>query len=98
MFIQDDEHPYACWILSRVSFEKHAKKGGLFEEIEREKQIKLIVIVMSKSWKNLPEIYHQRNDTYLCSNFLEVMFHLIIIVRNEVILKTSTLVISISNQ
>ena len=98
LFLQNDEHPYACWILSRVSFEKHAKKGGLFEEIEREKHIKLIVIVMSKTWKNIPEIYHQRNDTYLCSNFLEVMFHLIIFVRNEACRITSTLDISIYNQ
>ena len=47
---------------------------------------------MSKKWKNIPEIYHQRKDTYLCSNFLEVMFYLIIIVRNGVYWKSLPLI------
>ena len=61
-------------MLGRLSFEKHAKPGGLFESVEKENGLKIICIVMSKQWKEIPQVYAKRKNTYLCADFDEVSF------------------------
>ena len=64
-----------AWVLGRLSFEKHAKPGGLFESVEKENGLKIICIVMSKQWKEIPQFYAKRKNTYLCADFDEVSFN-----------------------
>ena len=64
-----------AWVLGRLSFEEHTKPGGLFESVERENGLKIICIVMSKKWKEIPQLYGKRKNIYLCADFDEVSFN-----------------------
>ena len=59
-------------MLGRLSFEKHAQPGALFDSVENEKGVKIICIVMSKQWKQIPKNYSERKNVYLCGDFDEV--------------------------
>ena len=65
-----------AWVLGRLSFEEHAKPGGLFEAVEKENGLKIICIVMSKQWKEIPQLYRKRKNIYLCADFDEVSFNI----------------------
>ena len=61
-----------CWILGRLSFEKHVEPDALFDSVEKERGITIICIVMSKTWYKIPDIYSKRKNAYLCRDFDEV--------------------------
>ena len=65
-----------AWVLGRLSFEEHTKPGGLFESVEKENGLKIICIVMSKQWKEIPQLYRKRKNIYLCADFDEVSFNI----------------------
>ena len=73
VFSQMDKPSFVCWILGRLSFEKHVEPGALFDSVEEEYGITIICIVMSKTWNKIPDIYSRRKNTYLCWDFDEVI-------------------------
>ena len=60
--------------MGRASFEKHAEPGALFDTVEEEHKVKIISVVMSKKWNEIPNIYSSRKETYLCQDFKQVNF------------------------
>ena len=66
----DTKKTKVCWILGRDSFQLHSLKDGLFEELKKQNN-QIIKIVMSRKWKEIHEEY-KNTEVYLANTWKEV--------------------------